>query len=130
MADLQLSLIRNWFDKTESGEKTEDYREINEYWFKRLVFDHKKVFKYCTGYDWDDNIFRKEGIDRITNLKNQMFGFVPFEHNIMTMGYPSKDDLSRILKFKHAGIEIREGNPDWGAEKGVKYFVIKHGSRV
>ena len=27
---------------TKSGVKTEDYRDINDYWFKRLVFDYKK----------------------------------------------------------------------------------------
>ena len=45
----------------------------------------------------------------------------------MTLGYPRSDDTERILKFKHDGIEIRTGNPDWGAENGKLYFVIKHG---
>ena len=36
-------------------------------------------------------------------------------------------DTSKILKLKHEGIEIRTGNPDWGAEPGKIYFVIKHG---
>lgn len=28
------------------------------------------------------------------------------------------------------GIEVREGNPHWGAELGKKYFVIKLGERI
>lgn len=51
--NLQLSLKRRWFDLTKSGVKTEDYRDINDYWFKRLVFDYKKVFKYTSGHEWD-----------------------------------------------------------------------------
>ena len=50
---LQLSLKTKWFKMTKAGIKKEDYREINEYWFKRIIFNHKKVFKYCTGHEWD-----------------------------------------------------------------------------
>jgi len=45
----------------------------------------------------------------------------------MTLGYPKSNDTERILKLEHKGIEIRTGNPDWGAEPDKLYFVIKHG---
>lgn len=35
--NLQLSLKKQWFEMTKSGIKTEDYREVNEYWGKRLI---------------------------------------------------------------------------------------------
>ena len=127
---LHLKLKRKWFDMIKSGEKKEEYREINQYWFKRLVYDYKKVFKYCTGYYWDDDMFRDEGIDHITKSKQSMFGFVPFENNILKLGYPSKNDSDRILTFRHSGIEIKEGNPDWGAIPGKKYFVLELGDLV
>lgn len=43
-----------------------------------------------------------------------------------------KDVLNqeRILKFEHKGIEIRTGNPDWGAEPNKLYFVIMHGELI
>lgn len=41
---LYLTLKKKWFDMILSGEKTEEYREIKEYWEKRLSV-------------WDDNIF-------------------------------------------------------------------------
>lgn len=56
-----------------------------------------------------------------------MFGFKDFETNTMTLGYPKATDSDRILKLEHKGIEIRTGNPDWGAEPNKLYFVIKHG---
>jgi hypothetical protein len=131
---LQLSLKRKWFEMTQSGIKIEDYREINEYWFKRLVFQHEKVFRYTYGFDI--NILDKQTIavalQRIVkdNLKVKMIAFKPFTHNIMTLGYPSKDQAERILTFEHAGIEIRTGNPEWGAEPNKLYFVIKHGKQI
>ena len=115
---------------TKAGIKTEDYREINKYWFKRLVYDYKRVFKYCTGFNWDDNLYREEGIDHIIQKRSNMLGFNPYEYNIMTWGYPSSSDTERILKLKHKGVEIRAGNPEWGAEPDKLYFVIKHGERL
>jgi hypothetical protein len=109
--NLQLSLKRQWFEMTKAGIKTEDYREINEYWVKRLTTN----FSY------------KHDID--TPL---IFNFSPkiFTHNTMTLGYPKATDTDRILKFEHKGIEIRTGNPEWGAEEGKLYFVILHGNLI
>jgi hypothetical protein len=38
---LRLSLKTQWFEMTKAGIKTEDYREINEYWVKRFLY-HKE----------------------------------------------------------------------------------------
>lgn len=92
MTNLQLSLKKKWFEMTKSGIKTEDYREINDYWQKRLFKD--------------------------------------FKFNIMTLGYPKSTDTDRILKLEHKGIEIRTGNPQWGAEPNKLYFVILHGKII
>ena len=37
MRILYLPLKKKWFDMIVSGIKKEEYREINEYWTKRLV---------------------------------------------------------------------------------------------
>ena len=131
MKSLRLSLKRKWFEMTKAGIKTEDYREINEYWFKRLVFQYKKVFRYAYGFDIDllDKQTIEVALSRTVkdNLKVKMIGFKPTENNVMTLGYPKNGDTERILKLEHKGIEIRTGNPDWGAEPNKLYFVIKHG---
>jgi hypothetical protein len=36
MRTLHLTLKKKWFDMIASGEKKEEYREIKEYWVKRL----------------------------------------------------------------------------------------------
>lgn len=109
--NLQLSLKKQWFEMTAAGIKTEDYREINDYWVKRL----------CTSFSWNHNEDTPLSFD---------VSFKHFTTNTMTLGYPKSTDTDRIIRFEHAGIEIRTGNPEWGAEPGKLYFVIKHGKRL
>lgn len=116
MKELRLPLKRKWFEMTKAGIKIEDYREINSYWITRLTSE----------FSWDMNKYplklneHKEVQNKVSMKPKE------FDHNVMTLGYPKSTDTERILKFKHGGIEIREGNPEWGAEPGKIYFVIKH----
>jgi len=114
MINLQLSLKTNWFEMTKSGIKTEDYREINDYWVSRLCVKHPK--SVIAG----GNLIHKHS--------GRQFSFKKFDTNTMTLGYPKSTDTERILKLEHKGIEIRTGNPEWGAEPGKLYFVIMHGA--
>jgi hypothetical protein len=97
MKVLHLALKKKWFNMTDFGEKSEDYREINEYWISRLCrhnsYGHFKSF---------DQVFARNGY----NPKN------------------------RSWTRKFLGIEMREGRPEWGAEPGKKYFVIKLGEKI
>jgi hypothetical protein len=127
---LRLSLKTKWFEMTKAGIKTEDYREINEYWVKRL-FHHKEskltteeIVRYFINY-------KHYGyIDVSAIFTYHDLSFRKFTTNIMTLGYPSNGDTERILKFEHKGIEISTGNPEWGAEPNKLYFVIMHGAVV
>ena len=126
MSNLQLSLKKQWFYLTKSGVKTEDYREINSYWSKRLVYNLKDVLLRRKSF-FTEFIDEKDAYDFITNNIGK-YGFNDFDSNVMTLGYPKSTDSERIIKLEHKGIEIREGNPEWGAIPGRKYFVILHGS--
>ena len=130
MKKLQLSLKKKWFDLTNPDGKTEDYREINSYWVKRLFYQKEskltaeEIVRFITNY----NYYGYQEVASIFTYHD--LSFKEFSHNVMTLGYPSKTDTSRIKIFEHAGIEIREGNPEWGAEPGKLYFVIKHGKKI
>ncbi len=63
-------------------------------------------------------------------LPDYWIEFKTFDTNTMTLGYPKSGDTERILILEHKGIEIRTGNPDWGAEQNKLYFVIKHGDTL
>jgi len=129
--NLQLSLKTKWFEMTKAGIKTEDYREITPYWCNRFLLYNGKVL---SKEEWrvflltSGPVFLSKIIDKEISSHSYKITTKSFDFNIMTLGYPLKTDTARILKFKHEGIEIRQGNPEWGAEKGKLYFVIKHGN--
>lgn len=116
--NLQLSLKTKWFEMTKAGIKTEDYREINDYWVTRLLNKLPKntYHAYVT----------EEAIKKAVAVR----GFRKFDTNTMTLGYPKSTDTERILKLEHKGIEIGYGNPEWGAEPNKLYFIIKHGNII
>jgi len=118
MINLQLSLKTKWFDMTKAKIKPEDYREITPYWISRLT----------------NNKFETKDKSLIVKLFKELpknwVEFKSFDTNIMTLGYPKSGDTERIIKYEHAGIEIRTGNPEWGAETDKLYFVIKHGKEL
>ena len=123
--NLQLSLKTKWFEMTKKGIKTEDYREINNYWAKRLLLIK---FTGSEGEKVTDSELYSVITQNLDILQLHVNGFNEFQFNIMTLSYPKSTDSERILKLEHKGIEIRTGNPDWGAEQGKLYFVIKHGN--
>jgi len=116
---LQLSLKRKWFEMTKAGIKTEDYREINEYWFSRFMMG-----KLEEGFTLEQFKNHSEMVGMMRLYRKS------FKINRMTLGYPKSTDTEKIIEFEHAGIEIRTGNPEWGAEPNKLYFVIKHGKRL
>ena len=96
---LFLPLKAKWYDMIESGIKTEEYREFKEYWFKRLV---------------EDGNFSTKEIRK----------FKDFDTITFVYGY-----TRRKMTFECKGIHLGTGNPEWGAEPGKEYFVIKLGRR-
>lgn len=124
MQDVQqnlIELIAEYFNMTDVDGKPEDYRKPTPFWYSRLcLYDgQKKSQKF---WEFAATSFLGFDTSKVT--------FIKFEFNVMTLGYPKKEDKSRIKIFEHAGIEIREGREEWGAEKGKLYFVVKHGKRI
>lgn len=126
--NLQLSLLRKWFYMTSARFKPEDYRLPTPYWCSRLLLVGGKQMPQKW---WKEHLGTISGetsdIWIIDNLHLGSFTFKPFTTNTVTLGYPKSTDTDRIRRYKHAGIEIREGRQEWGAEPGKIYFVIKHG---
>lgn len=102
---LRLTIKKKWHDMILAGIKSEEYREVKRYWIQRLCNEVEYEMNYG---DWD------------AVLKN--FKYVEFIN-----GYSSK---SPRFTIECKGIEIREGNTEWGAVEGEKYFVIKLGKII
>mgnify|MGYP003402739942 CR=1 FL=1 len=131
--NLQLSLKTEWFEMTKAGIKTEDYREITPRWANRfLLYNGKKlsIEQWRVFFITSGVVFLSKIIDKTISCHSYKITTFEFTINTMTLGYPSKIDADRILKLEHKGIEIRTGNPEWGAEPNKLYFVIKHGKII
>lgn len=103
MKTLDLVLKKRWYDMIDSGEKTEEYRELKAYWWNRLT--------HIT--ETEDHYTYRE--------------FIHYDSVTFHLGY-AKNRPSMTFAIKEIG--IRYGNPKWGAEKDKMYFVIKLGERL
>ena len=102
---LTLPLKKKWFEMIKSGCKPEEYRDFNYYWAKRLTHNDLSPTKHINGIPVG-----------------------PFKHFnlvVFTSGYPSKSEKERIITFHSPTIHIGTGKPEWGAEPGKTYFVIR-----
>ena len=103
MRKLYLTLTEKWFDMILSGEKPEEYRELKEYWAKRLVDAP------------EPNIYDPKG---------QEVNFKQFDVVVFSNGY-HKDRRQMTVDFKYT--DIGPGQEKWGAEQGKSYFRLHLG---
>lgn len=98
-SDMILTLKKQWFDMILSGEKAEEYREIKPYWTKRF-----------------ENYF-----GQMFDLTEKIWVWKPDRKTIVFRNGYGKN----VPEFS-AECSIREdyGFAPWGAEKGVKYYVL------
>jgi len=83
----------------ESGEKKEEYREINNHWKSRLM-------QYSLRYGVRDYVFK------------------PLDEVRFSYGYTKK-----TMTYKIDSITIGRGNPDWGAPLDRDVFIITLGEK-
>lgn len=122
MKTLHLNLHKKWFDMILSGEKKEEYRKLTNHWLKRFTGDYI-TDEHDKTDDLSDSIVYS-AIAQNSDIICESF----FKFNTITFsnGMKSIDVLPRFeIEFK--GAEVKEGNLNWGAEKGTKYFVLKLG---
>jgi hypothetical protein len=108
MTILHLTLKKKWFDMIASGKKTEEYRDIKNYWMTRLLTPRKGV--QSDQFPWGIGFYAGT-----------------FSHVQFRNGYSK---TSPKMVFKSDGVGVFYGIEEWGAEPGKKYFVIKLGERV
>lgn len=102
---LCLPLKKEWYEMIESGVKTEEYREIKDYWIKRF-----------------------SNIDR-NNPENQDIDWSQWECYRFRRVRFSYGYTKRTMTFELEKITIGKGNPEWGAPDEY-VFIIHIGKRV
>ena len=92
---LTLPIKKKWYDMILSGEKKEEYREIKPYYRSRFT---------------SVGLLDRYGLETVS------------EANILFRNGYSKNSPSFIAK---CSLNITTGRPEWGAEPGRKYYVLK-----
>jgi len=108
MKVLHLTLKKKWFDMIDSGEKTEEYRTIKRHWIARLIEN-------------------SEYLQDLEDIELIEISFIKFDAVEFVNGYSLNAPRFTI---KCDSIYISDGRPEWGAEPGKKYFVIKLGEKI
>ncbi len=125
MKILYLPLKKEWYEMIERGEKTEEYREIKQYYISRFFENElgrkpimqvslRDLFEMslrCTGD------IEKEADDFGLRLKH-------FDAVCFSYGY-----TKRRMMFECKGIKIGQGRPEWGAPDH-ETFIIKLGAEM
>jgi len=104
MKTLDLSLNAKWYEMIEKGIKLEEYRQIKEFWIKRL-FENPQLY----------------------NLQLLFSSKIEFKHYDairFRYGY-----TKRTMLFKLDSISIGVGKSEWGAPK-EKVFILKLGEKI
>lgn len=86
MKELILNLKSRWFHKYKYGFKGIDYREIKPYWQKRLCKNFKATNISCIN-------------SNCVNCK--LFDPIIYDRVILKEGYPSNNDINKILTRLH-----------------------------
>ena len=115
MRILHLPLKEKWYNLIKQGIKKEEYREINHYWAKRILKDYPIEWRFRMAICIEAEDF--------SMFEGKEFGGWDKAH--FTLGYPKADDADRNMFKDIDKIVIAQGNPDWGAEQGKYYFVIR-----
>lgn len=92
---LTLPIKKKWYDMIISGEKKEEYRDIKPYYTKR---------------------FQTKGL-----LDRYGLPVTTIQKLILKNGY-GKDAPQALVDVT---LDIRQGKPEWGAEVGKEYYVLK-----
>lgn len=118
MKILDLPLKAIWYLMIESGEKPEEYRDITEYWIKRLAKCRGHNNHDKTGF-WCKKAYCLSCVKRGEGFHPEEYTHVRFRY-----GY-----TKRTMLFKMDSISIGKGRPEWGAPEN-KVFILKLGERI
>ena len=106
-----LPIKKKWYDMILSGEKKEEYREIKPYYTKRFQ-------KIVAPYLLDKNDFwNRQWTDE---CRTGWYSGEPFDVTFRN-GYSSDSPsfTASVCLF------IGKGKPEWGAEFGKNYYILK-----
>ena len=124
--NLTLVLKRQWYEMIDAGIKPEEYREIKKHncrLFYECWTDKPGHYGQCQTFNEETKHFEvtcpchKCDVGQLKRFKT-----VTFAHGYAT------DRPTMVYNVKE--IVIDTGKPEWGAEPGVEYIVVRLGERI
>jgi hypothetical protein len=131
---LHLNLHAKWFNDILALIKLEEYREIKEYWIRRLLdIDYWSYSFNPEEYHYEELSNELKSLCHDSKAKEEIFkefsikGFKDYTHIMFSNGFKT-DRPQMLVEFN--GVDISTGKEEWGAVKDVLYFNIKLGAIV
>ncbi len=126
MKTLHLNLKRKWFDMILSGEKREEYRDITDYWARRLI----AVRDPC-GMEfnvWDEMVTDLRDPQKRHNSANELCAYFdvelkPYTTITFSNGY-AKNRPQFVIELER--ICVGKGTLVWGAS-ALNHFILRLG---
>ena len=122
---LHLPVKAKWYNMQESGEKPEEYREINPYWIVRLfeMVDDEITGNYVpVDKKTAEHIYSHPDCSELFEDAIVGFDIRPrHSHVLFRYGYTNRCFIHRI-----DSITIGRGKPEWGAPTDRDVFIIRH----
>ena len=113
MTTLDLVLKHKWYDMIAMGKKREEYRDITPHWTQRIA-------RRCSSCQEKGAV--KRCLVDCDGLKYDKRLFINFNRVRFHRGY-----TSTTITFAVREVVIDTGRPEWGAEPGKQYYVIRLG---
>lgn len=128
---LHLVIKKKWYDMITSGEKTEEYRAVTNYWAARLLAIPDRDEDGVLNAHCRFGIERKapEFTPDYWKVRLELGELIPIDYDKVAfhLGY-AKDRPTAVFALED--LSIGTGKSEWGAKKGVEYFILKIGKRI
>lgn len=115
---LDLVLKAKWYDLIDKGIKKEEYREIKDYWCKRLK-GFARICPYSLPSDTSERICQFKGAHCLSGNEIK-YGKIRFRR-----GYSNT-----YMTFNIDKLRIGIGNTEWGAPEDKNVFIFELGQRI
>lgn len=132
MKVLHLTIKKKWFNLIDAGYKLEEYRELKPFWVKRFIdwSEYPKETPDEHKYISENIVYDIEQGHSPADVLRSYFSKVKEFDQVHLVNGGNFHPIHPNVTLECKGVEIHEGRPEWGAEPGKKYFVIKLGDKI
>lgn len=121
METISFNVNKQWFELYKAKTKCTEYREINPFWTKRLLYNNAPQY-----WDKEDEIYTEElyNHDRTAYeviirqlLDHKILKPKTFKIVQIMCGYPHRNDMDRRIFAIWISLTIGKPNPQWAPQK-------------